>query len=287
MNTLQNLNSQLATQKPLAGWLCASDVDGTLVVDIIAKLPKVNVSAIERFRSLGGRFTIASGRPAPSVAKLMKRLGLEETPAVVLNGAGVYDCATNKMLRYNPIPEEGVRFALELLRKFPKVQFQAHCESSTHIWNPGFLSYVVSSKDLLPRTFHRSLNDLPREGWGKAIFFGKKRDIRQLKDYCKSLTDAPVYFMESSSVTFEILAPQTHKGTALLELADMLGIDKTHTAAIGNYDNDTGMIETAAVTAAMGNAPKSFQAKAQHVVRREKKGGVAEFLGILEKKIAF
>jgi len=283
MGILKNLTPHSSLLKPLSGWLCASDVDGTLVADITSKMPKINKTAIARFRQLGGKFTIASGRTAPSVARLMKHLNLEETPAVVLNGGGVYDCASEKMMRFYPIPKEGVLFALELLQKFPQVQFQVHRESSTHIWNPGFLSRAVSSRDYLPRYFHSTPGDLPREGWGKAIFFGKKREMRPLKEYCKSLVNPPVYFMESSDYTLEILAPETHKGTALLDLADMLGIDKERTAAIGNYDNDAGMMQCAAVTAAMANAPKDFQAKAQRVVRRERKGGVAEFLGIIER----
>ncbi|MDR3344471.1 MAG: HAD family hydrolase [Oscillospiraceae bacterium] len=266
-------------------WLCASDVDGTLVTALGAIMPRRNKTAIAQFRKLGGRFTIASGRSINSVERLMKRLGLEDTPAIVLNGAGVYDCAANKILRYHPIPKAGIELAFELYRKFPRLQFAVHREHSTHLCRTRTLSFFGSSTVRQPRFFHRSLAQIPQDGWGKCIFFGKKPDILALKDYCYSLVEPPLSFMESSGVSFELLAPGVHKGTAMLELAEILGINPLHTAAIGNYDNDTGLLACAAVTAAPSSAPEDFRAKAQHIVCADSKGAVADFLAILEERI--
>ena len=43
-------------------------------------------------------------------------------------------------------------------------------------------------------------------------------------------------------------------------------------------------VKNAAVIASTRNAPRSFRAKAEHVVRRDRKGAVAEFLGIIERR---
>ncbi|MCL2023612.1 MAG: HAD family hydrolase [Oscillospiraceae bacterium] len=272
------------TAQYCADWLCASDVDGTLQTGLLGYMPRVNRVAIERFRALGGKFTIASGRSPASVGKVMTRLKLEDTPAVVLNGGGVYDCAKKQFLRFTPIPDAGVDWAMETLNYFPRIQFQMYLEQEIHIYNPGWHSMTVAKHGYTPFFAHKNFKDVPKEGWGKAIFFGHKKDVLALKQYCYSLVDAPVHFMESSNYSFEILAPNTHKGTALLQLAEILGIDPKNTAAIGNYDNDTGMIQTAALTASTRNAPRSFRAKAEHVVRRDRKGAVAEFLGIIERR---
>ncbi|MDR1409768.1 MAG: HAD family hydrolase [Oscillospiraceae bacterium] len=278
-------DAKTASGNTKSTWLCTSDVDGTLVTAVGAIMPKRNKTAIARFRSLGGQFTIASGRSAPSVAKLMDRLRLTDIPAIVLNGAGVFDSASGKMLRYHPIPKEGTALAFALCRKFPRVQFHVHRQHSTHFWNLHTTSFFASSIDRQPRHFHRSLADFPQDGWGKGIFYGSARSIIELRDYCRSLTNVPLSFMETSSISFEVLAPGVHKGSALLELAELLGIDAEHTAAIGNYDNDAGLLACAAVTAAPSNSPESFKALAQHIVSTDAKGAVADFLAILEDKL--
>ena len=285
METLNQQSAQPPSSppKPLSGWLCASDVDGTLVTAVGAVLPPANKRAIARFQRLGGRFTIASGRSVPSARLVIKRLGLWETPAVILNGGGVYDFAENKMLRYHPIPKEGAALAFELCRQFPCLQFQALRRDSSHILNVGTASFFASGANRLPRKFHRTLTGFPRDDWGKAIFYGRRDDIAELAGYCRSLRDAPLLFMESSGVSFEILAPGVHKGSALLELADILGVDRERLAGIGNYDNDAGLLECSAVTAAPANSPESFKARAQYIVCPDRKGAVAEFLGILER----
>lgn len=54
-----------------------------------------------------------------------------------------------------------------------------------------------------------------------------------MEKYFHSLTDPDITMMSSSIASFEILARNTHKGTAVLKLAELLGIDKSHTGAIG------------------------------------------------------
>ncbi|MDR1805357.1 MAG: HAD family hydrolase [Clostridium sp.] len=274
-----------AAAQPLSGWLCASDVDGTLVTAVGAIMPRRNRTAIARFRALGGIFTIASGRSIPGVVHKMRQLRLLDTPAIVLNGGGVYDCEKRRLLRYHPIPEDGVKLAFELCERFPTMQFQVHMPKSTHFFNVGILNFFGSSTDRQPRHFHRSLADFPQQDWGKCIFYGKPNDLAALKAYCRSLKNPPLSFMESSGVSFEIVAPGVDKGSALLELAEILGIDPAHTAGIGNYDNDAGLLARAAVTAAPSNSPESFKRLAQHIVSTDSKGAVADFLEILEHEV--
>ena len=79
--------------KTYSEWLLISDIDGTLN-DKSMNLPKVNKEAIERFVNRGGVFTLCSGRNLQSLAVHYRKLGIE-TPAIFLNGAGIYDFANS------------------------------------------------------------------------------------------------------------------------------------------------------------------------------------------------
>ena len=76
-------------EKTFENWLVVSDIDGTLN-NKMRRLPKRNYDAIKRFTELGGNFTLASGRLQSSLERNYNRITPNQ-PAVILNGAGIYD----------------------------------------------------------------------------------------------------------------------------------------------------------------------------------------------------
>ena len=75
-------------------WLLVSDIDGTLNSKSM-KLPENNKIAINNFVNNGGNFTLCSGRNLQSLSIHYKKLGIN-TPAIFLNGAGIYDFKNQK-----------------------------------------------------------------------------------------------------------------------------------------------------------------------------------------------
>lgn len=98
--------------KTFENWLVVSDVDGTLN-NKFRKLPKRNYDAIKKFTSLGGNFTLASGRMVSSLKRNYDRIPANR-PAVIVNGAGVYDYQTEKMLWRRTIGPKGREFVREI-----------------------------------------------------------------------------------------------------------------------------------------------------------------------------
>ena len=81
----------------LSDWLLASDIDGTLN-NKARNLVMRNYDMIQRFiNEYGGNFTLASGRSPESMRKHFKRLDIADGKAIVLNGAGIYDYAEEKI----------------------------------------------------------------------------------------------------------------------------------------------------------------------------------------------
>ena len=66
--------------------------------------------------------------------------------------------------------------------------------------------------------------------------------------------------VQGSPDNVEVTAQGVDKGTALLALADMLGIPREATAAIGDSENDRAMLARAGVAAVMANALPEIRA---------------------------
>ena len=103
---------------PLSGWLIASDIDGTLN-DKRRRLPKRNFDAIHKFvYDYGGHFILSSGRSVESMRKHFNNLRLNTGYAVFINGAGVYDYSSEKILWMSPVNEKVTGIIKNAAKKF-------------------------------------------------------------------------------------------------------------------------------------------------------------------------
>lgn len=270
-------------KKSLSNWLIASDIDGTLN-NKLRRLPERNEKAIQKFVSMGGRFTLASGRNPQSMEKHFRRLPIAGTPAIVMNGAGLYDFQKNEMIHFSAMSAEGMRLAVEAAKKFPMVDVIVVAKDIIYITGSGWFGKLFVSADKLDHKHIRNIDDVPKENWGKVIFSGIPMHITKVKKHFTSMTDPDLTLMSSSIASFEILAKDTHKGTAVLKLAEILGIEKSHTGAIGDYFNDFDMLKSVGVPACCGQAPKELKNISEYVACHCNNGAVAEFLEYIEKK---
>ncbi len=267
----------------LSDWLIASDIDGTLN-NKMRRLPERNEKAIAKFISMGGKFTLASGRNPQSMEKHFKRLPIEGTPAIVINGAGLYDFQKQEMIWFSSMSDDGMNLAIEAAKKFPQVDVIVVAKDIIYITGIGwFGNFFVASGNLKYKHI-RNIEDVPKENWGKVIFSGIPFHITKVKKHFESMTDPDLTLMSSSVASFEILAKNTHKGTALLKLAEILGADKGHIGAIGDYFNDYDMLKSVGVPACCGQAPKELKDISEFVTCHCNKGAVADFLEYIEKK---
>ena len=71
------------------------------------------------------------------------------------------------------------------------------------------------------------------------------------------------------------------KGTGLAALAGVLGLGLEDCAAIGDSDNDRGMLAAVGMPIAMGNAAEEIRALARRVTASNREDGVAKAIGRL------
>lgn len=266
--------------KTFENWLVVSDIDGTLN-NKFRKLPKRNYEAIKKFTDLGGNFTLASGRLQSSLGRNYNRITPNQ-PAIVLNGAGIYDYNKKEMIWRSTIGEKGQNFVRRIADEFDEifksVDIGVYFDDYVYIVKSGLLSKGTMYFDKAEHEIVRSIDDVPKEGWMKVIFWSNPITMNKLHELVERLPNPDVNFMSSSLWSFEMLQKDTHKGVGIMKLADMLGIDKSHVAAIGDYYNDWDMLKTVGLPACAGQAPSSIHKICKFEACHCNKGCVADLL---------
>ncbi len=262
-------------------WLVASDIDGTLHSKL-RTLPEVNKKTISKFMSQCGNFTLASGRPVCSLERAYRRVD-PNCPAIILNGSGIYDFHKNEIVWKNTVSQPGREFVKQMLKKysrgFNRLEVGIFGLEKVYIVRAGILSLGQVVFDRVPHVI-TDIDSVPDDDWFKVIFWGSPLTLKKLRKDAKAAKDVG-NFMDSSVVTYEMLEKGVHKGTAVMELAEILGVDPEHTAAIGDYYNDWDMLRTVGFPACAGQAPKPIHKICKYVACHCNKGCVADLLNLI------
>ena len=268
--------------KIFSQWLLVSDIDGTLN-DKSMKLPEVNKDAIGRFVNCGGTFTLCSGRNLQSLLIHYDKLSVK-TPAIFLNGAGVYDVSKSEITYFNPISSEGENIILDIFSKYKTLQLTVFGVDTIYLAKRTCVyGYIISKMDNLNYKLCKRVEELPKGVWGKVSFFGTRKLLKKIQMLIKTEYSDYLDCFLTSPFTLEVVKKGVNKGAAVLKLADMLGIKKQNTAAIGDYFNDIDMLKAVTHPAACGQAPDEIKALAEYVACHCNKGAVADFINYLEK----
>ena len=174
-------------EKTFENWLVVSDIDGTLN-NKIRKLPKRNYDAIKKFTELGGNFTLASGRLQSSLERNYNRITPNQ-PAIVLNGAGLYDYKSRKMLWRSTIGQKGQDFVRQVAKHFNKifksVDIGVNFDDYVYIVKSGLFAKGTMYFDKAHYEIVKSIDDVPTEGWMKVIFWSNPITIKKIEKYKK------------------------------------------------------------------------------------------------------
>ena len=271
----------------LSGWLLASDIDGTLN-NKRRHLPSRNRNAIRRFvYDCGGTMILASGRSIDSMRRHFEKLHLNSGYAVFLNGAGVYDYKNEQILWKHCVDAETEQIIRDAAKKFSSVRVQIVTATQVRMLRPDIGAWILALSSRLERKYYRKVDDLPGGDWCKVIFTGPTPAINRVEAFVKERNGGETAnLMRSSVASFEVVGKGTNKGVAVLKVAELLHIDPSHTAAIGDYFNDWEMLKAVAVPACCGQAPKKIKEIVQLVTCHCDRGAVADLIDYLIENYA-
>ena len=264
----------------MEGILMVCDCDGTLLCRDDT-LPEANVEAVKAFTAAGGRFTLATGRPAPMVKRFAERLGIE-TPMVLLNGGMIYDPVDQKPLWYAQLPEEIKPLVLKVMEDFkdrpggvPGIEIFAPDMIYLLNWHPYMQWHLI---DRFPIPFKKTTFDQVKDiPWVKLMFDCDAEYMEYLINYLDKQGLDGVQLVRSDRMLYEVLPQESGKGCGVERLCDLLGQSRSRLVAMGDFDNDREMMALAAFPIAPQNASPEIKSLSSLVTQADNvSGAVAE-----------
>ena len=253
-----------------------SDMDGTLL-STDKRITDTDRRAIEHFRELGGRFTVATGRTVQSFDQYRSMLGLKE-PIIMYNGAAIYDYTSGKMLYTHPLPETARAYAAQLMELMPDVGGEVLRPEGTYVFsNTDYQQLHTRLCGIEPN--YKGLGEIEEGGWLKVLFAMSPEDVDCMELLVKKLDYEGVDFVRSSEIFFEMLPKGVSKGSALAEYRKLGGMEGCTFVSIGDFNNDIEMIVGADLGACPANAEDSVKEKSDLILTRTNdEGAVSELI---------
>ena len=274
--------------------LAALDLDGTLLNHEGQVTPRTR-AALQAASDRGVVIVPTTGRPLGNLPPVVAQLpGVRY--AITSNGAAVWDLGSDPLgavysryanaaerqtseptcLLRRLMPVETARAAFDLFMEYPgsmgvfwngySVKDQASVDFAAARWarlhstearqpNDGRFTVVNDLSEWMSRHAH--------EVEKFCMFFDTPEEAQAALPRFYALEGAEV--VQGAPDNIELTAKGVDKGTALLALADQLGIPREATAAFGDSENDRAMLEKAGIAAVMANGMPQIKALADLV----------------------
>lgn len=241
--------------KDLSNVIFITDLDGTLLPSN-KRLNSKDLEAIADFRKFYGRFSVATGRAVQSASRYFDELRLDE-PIIVLNGGGIYDCKEGSFAWQKFVDKSAYGVVKDILSNFPKVG--AEIDFSEEILVPQYsiqeeYHLDISYKNNFDSVSSADIDNIPHEGWCKALFAADENEIDRLVSYVEEKNFSGLTFVRSSKYFYEILPNNCSKGEALKKMLEIYHRNGFTVAACGDFDNDLDMLQYADIPIAPANA---------------------------------
>ena len=251
-----------------SGVLLASDYDNTIAYTEHALLngtppPPIseeNRAAIEYFMREGGIFSVATGRALPSFDTV--RAGIPfNGPAILFNGAAIYDYATRTYLYTAFLPPHTALCAQQVLDAFPALAAEVYHDGYTvHVVQPNALSRRRLRVTHAAMEDAASLAQVPQP-FSKLVF--SSEDTAAL-DEAEAFIAAQSWnrdfsVVRSAKPLLECTAFGADKGSMVDHLAALLDVSPQNLYCVGDQANDICMLRRARIPFAPANATASVQ----------------------------
>lgn len=274
------------------GVLFLSDFDNTILFTADAlknggaapEMPQRNLDAIHYFMQEGGRFGVATGR-AMAAFRQYADVVPSNAPAVVYNGAGIYDYKTGEHVdtlfleepsraHIAAVMEANPAVSLELFH--PGELLQVYNESKWNVKHTELtgMGYQVVA-DLSPASVEMPL--------AKALFLGEEEDLKKAAAFIDAQPWRGEYeLIFSSTYLLELTAKGANKGNMCRRLMERLGCRMLVCA--GDHMNDLSMLTAADRAYCPSNAVPEVKEYATEVCHC-KDGAIAEMIEHLGKEL--
>lgn len=252
-------------KKSYADFLLVSDMDGTLL-NSDKVVSAENRAAIADFVAGGGRFAIATGRPAENAAGYLREVPVN-SPGIFFNGAILYDWRTAQLLSACPLEGKLWReFAAHCLERFPKACVEVYTVDTCHIVSAPANDDPRLAVEYKGGCRHSSLAETAELEWMKFLLCAphamleeavEEAEIFGITEVCSHFYSEPEYL--------EFVARDVSKGHMLEQLRRLPGNASRYVVAAGDYANDDEMLRRADCGIAPANALEATKSAADRI----------------------
>lgn len=227
------------------GVLLVSDYDDTLYGTDL-HVSEENRAAIRFFMEQGGRFTVATGRAHKTFAPQVEREHIPmNAPAILSNGATVYDFQAQCPVRRTYLPGDVMDDMKQLCARFPTLGFEAYYQNEIYVYNPNFITQRHMERVGMAYT-ECAVEDIPTP-LIKIILEQDTPLLKEIQAYLLRQAGDRYEVIFSNRFLLELTAKGSHKGGAVLWLANYLGIQREHIYCVGDNQNDIPMLEVSRI----------------------------------------
>ena len=266
--------------KKFDGILLCTDLDGTA----LRKDKSVsceNREAMEYFKANGGRLTFITGRLYFFVSEGLRAIQ-PNAPIGTINGGGIYDFEKGCYLFRRELPPSALSLVKYAEEKMPSLGIQLNTFDEVLFYRENPIMEHFRDITHLP---NRKASLEVSQPLSKIVFGATDpSDIPRLAALLREHPDGGLYdYIHSERSLYEILPKGAEKGDLLLRMADLLGIDRARTIAVGDYDNDISMLRAAGVGIAVANASPGAMVAADRVTVSNEEHALARIISELDE----
>lgn len=264
--------------------LIAFDMDGTLLTTD-KKIAPETTRAMQEAVQAGKQIVLSTGRTDAELADYRSALA-DVRYGILESGGLLYDFHERRILSCKPIAPEYVQKILELSEQ-EDVMIQVMAGGKVYIQTrnlDNMAHYQLAYFYPLFSTTALLIDDIRawlREGTLNGTLKVDKINLYHTDTEARKRTldrgkDLPLELVYSEITSIEFSPKGVSKGTALIELAGLLGVPVEQTIAVGDADNDLAMLKCCGLAVAMGNANENVKQTAAVVVADNDHDGCAE-----------
>ena len=261
--------------------IIVTDLDGTFFDDN-SKPTQNNVEAVKYFTQNGGHFSFSTGRNESILKKIIPdTISLNNMPAILSNGAYLYDFSTDTRMEEVTIPSDAARRFVTLVEeKFPGTGVRWNVEE-------GFVTHNLENLSKYDLPVYR--NSLPQYDFEKvltmklykAVFSASDKDIPRMRDFAQSINQDGFSLAVTLPTLLEFMHKDATKGKALAKLKRILGLSEAKVYAVGDYENDYDMLKAADVAVCPSNSLDMIKEICDLEVCSNNEGALADLIGRL------
>ena len=263
----------------LSDILIVSDIDGTLLYEKDG-ISAENREAIRNFTEKGGRFTVATGRAIDITRSLLNGLSVN-VPSIHINGGYLYDWDKDEVYCPHYISVKAKEYCRRIIEKFPFCDCHFAGNTGINIVTKGNLlkKYLFHSDYCY---FEGGFDKIPDNIY-KYIISCDPENMDYVRSFAEEICEDDVQLLNSSPYYLEVLPLENSKENALKQLCQMTNIPLDQVIAVGDYENDIGMLRMAGIGAAVENAQDSVKKVADLILPSCRESALYHLIAFLEE----